>query len=89
MAISQITPVTQLIRDHLSVLSKLGNGPVVLASRSKPAAILLSVHDYQSLEEDAKRWRRQLLADQRSKALQDDPHLAVSFDGLEQGLHDA
>jgi PHD/YefM family antitoxin component YafN of YafNO toxin-antitoxin module len=67
MAIAQITPVTQLIRDHLSVLSKLINGPVVLAQRSKPTAVLLSVNDYEKLladSESAKHYRRLIAADQ-------------------------
>ncbi len=66
MAVSQFIPVTTLLRDHLSVLGKLINGPVVLASRSKPAAILLSVGDYEKLladSESVKRYQRNQRAD--------------------------
>lgn len=49
MHIPQIEPVTSLSKDYRSVFSKLDNGPVILASRSRPAAVLLSVDDYEKL----------------------------------------
>ncbi len=67
MLVSQFIPVTHLIRDHLSVLGKLSNGPVVLAQRSKPTAVLLSVDDYEKLVSDSeagKRYLRMIAADQ-------------------------
>lgn len=63
----QIEPVTTLARDHKSVFAKLDIGPVFLAHRSKSAAVLLSISDYEKLlvdAEDAKRFRRMLKADQ-------------------------
>lgn len=63
----QIEPVTTLARDHKSVFAKLGAGPVFLAQRSKSAAVLLSIGDYEKLvadAESAKRFRRLIKADQ-------------------------
>ncbi|MDQ3250143.1 MAG: type II toxin-antitoxin system Phd/YefM family antitoxin [Chloroflexota bacterium] len=71
MLVSQFTPVTHLIRDHLSVLGKLINGPVVLAQRSKPTAVLLSVNDYEKLVADSeagRRYLRMIAADQAREA---------------------
>jgi len=39
----QIEPVTSFIKDHKAILGKLDQGPVFLAQRSKPAAVLVSV----------------------------------------------
>lgn len=85
MAISQIAPVTQLIRDHLSVLNRLVDGPVVLAQRSKPAAVLLSVNDYEKLladSEDAKRFRRTIKSDQAFKEMNAGNYVELSPDEI-------
>ncbi len=39
----QFEPITSIQRSPAKVLSMLTDGPVILANRSKPAAILLSV----------------------------------------------
>jgi PHD/YefM family antitoxin component YafN of YafNO toxin-antitoxin module len=40
--VQQIVPITDLRLAHLKVFSLLKNGPVILAQRSKPAAVLVS-----------------------------------------------
>jgi PHD/YefM family antitoxin component YafN of YafNO toxin-antitoxin module len=40
--IPQMAPVSDLKHRHLEVFKRLKNGPVVLASRSQPAAVLVS-----------------------------------------------
>ena len=42
----QIEPVSILVRDYLTVFAKLKDGPVFLAQRSKPAAVLVSVEQW-------------------------------------------
>lgn len=42
----QIEPISNLIRDYLAIFAKLKNGPVFLAQRSKPAAVLVSVEEW-------------------------------------------
>ena len=49
MTMPQIEPVTKLSRDYKTIFAKLSNGPVFLAQRSKPAAVLLSVQEYEAL----------------------------------------
>ncbi len=44
--IQQIVPVTDLRLHHLHVFELLGNGPVVLAQRSRPAAVLVSLEQW-------------------------------------------
>ena len=67
MAIPQIASVTTLARDFKSVLAKLPRGPVFIAQRSGPAAVVLSVGDYEKMTnelEELKRLRRMVKADQ-------------------------
>jgi len=45
----QIEPVTNLSRDYREIFNKLADGPVFLAQRSRPAAVLLSVDDYKAM----------------------------------------
>ena len=42
----QIEPVSNLIRNYLAIFAKLKNGPVFLAQRSKPAAVLVSLEEW-------------------------------------------
>jgi PHD/YefM family antitoxin component YafN of YafNO toxin-antitoxin module len=49
MHIPQIEPVTNLSKAYKLIFAKLDNGPVILAMRSRPAAVLLSVSDYEKL----------------------------------------
>ena len=47
----QFEPITSVQRNPAKVLSMLTNGPVILASRSKPTAILVSVELWDRLVE--------------------------------------
>lgn len=49
MVLPQIESVTTLARDFKAVLAKLPHGPVFIAQRSEPAAVVLSVGDYERL----------------------------------------
>ena len=68
MALPQIESVTTLSRDFKSVLEKLSHGPVFIAQRSEPAAVVLSVGDYAKItneQEELKRLRRIVQYDQQ------------------------
>lgn len=86
MHIPQIEPVTSLSKDYRSVFSKLDNGPVVLAMRSRPAAVLLSIHDYEKLITRLEHF--ELLAEaKRNIAKADaDPSTVISHDELKRLL---
>ncbi|MEZ4659333.1 MAG: type II toxin-antitoxin system Phd/YefM family antitoxin [Caldilineaceae bacterium] len=49
MNLPQIEPVTTLSRNYKALFAKLSKGPIFLAQRSKPAAVLLSIHDYEKM----------------------------------------
>jgi hypothetical protein len=41
MQTPQIEPVTSMVKDHKAVLAMLKAGPIFLAQRSRPAAVLV------------------------------------------------
>jgi PHD/YefM family antitoxin component YafN of YafNO toxin-antitoxin module len=51
MKIPKIIPVTDLRMKHIEVFGMLDNGPVILAQRSRPAAVLVSVQQWDRLME--------------------------------------
>ena len=58
MITPQMESITALSRNHKAVFTKLANGPVFLANRSKPVAAVLSMTDYEQMTEELKRLRR-------------------------------
>lgn len=50
-ATPQIVPITEMRKAHPDVLDLLPNGPVYLAQRSRPAAVLLSTKQWDLLNE--------------------------------------
>lgn len=49
IATPQMEPVSTLIRDHKAVFAKLANGPVWLAARSRPTAVLVAVEEWDQI----------------------------------------
>lgn len=47
--IPQIVPVSDMSTKQAQVLAKLEDGPVILAQRSKPAAVLVSVSEWDAI----------------------------------------
>ena len=92
MNIPQIESVTILSRNYKGVFNKLLQGPVFLANRSKPAAVLLSLHDYEVMANalaELKRLRRLVRADQSFQELKEHPDLAIALDEVERGFANA
>ena len=47
--VQQIVPISEMAIRRQAVMRLLSKGPVVLASRSRPAAVLVSVQDWDAL----------------------------------------
>lgn len=47
--VPQIIPVTDLRLRHVRVFDMLDHGPVILAQRSRPAAVLVSIVDWNKI----------------------------------------
>ncbi len=46
--VQQFEPITHMQTKPTAILAKLADGPVILAQRSKPAAVLVSVEQWDS-----------------------------------------
>jgi prevent-host-death family protein len=61
--VHQIEPITHMQTKPTEVLSLLDAGPVILAQRSKPAAVLVSVAEWDSIADELARLTRIVAAD--------------------------
>jgi prevent-host-death family protein len=62
--INQIVPISDMKVKQPEVLSLLNNGPVVLAQRSRPAAVLVSISQWDKQAEELARLQRIVKGDQ-------------------------
>src|SRR5262245_35281355 len=51
-SVQQIVPISEMKLHHAEVLARLRNGPVILAQRSRPAAVLVSVEQWDAIVEE-------------------------------------
>lgn len=61
--VTQVEPVTRLQRDHAAILAQLPKGPVILSSRGKATAVMLSVDDYDRMRHQIAMYERQFAGD--------------------------
>jgi prevent-host-death family protein len=73
--VPQIVPISDFRIRQAEVLNKLDRGPVYLAQRSKPAAVLLSMNEWEQLQAELKRLRRQKEADRHFAEMRDGNYL--------------
>jgi len=84
--VPQMVTVAELRHKHLEVFSKLEQGPVVIAQRSKPAAVLVSVKTWNRQVQQLRELQLLLLHHKRWAAIEKDPSLLVTDEELEQQL---
>jgi prevent-host-death family protein len=82
----QMATVADLRHKHLEVFIKLRKGPVIIAQCSQPAAVLVSVEQWDALVQRIK--RLELLAEARriNADIERDPVKEISFDELKRRL---
>lgn len=64
--IAQIVPITEMRLHHSEVLAMLAEGPVVLAQRSKPAAVLVSVEEWNLIAAQLKLSQAEVAVDRQT-----------------------
>ena len=82
----QIEPVTSFIKDHKRIIAKLNDGPIFLAQRSRPAAVLVSVDDWDRMVSELENYHFLALLDQRSREMDTDPNASVRWEDAEKEL---
>ena len=56
--IQQIVPISEMKLKQPQIVAMLDNGPVVLAHRSKPAAVLVSVEEWNAISDELAQCRK-------------------------------
>jgi len=74
--VPQIVPISDLRNRHNDVINKLSDGPVILAQRSKAAAVLVSVEEWDQVIKDAKQYRHLAMLERRSQEM-DEGHFVT------------
>jgi prevent-host-death family protein len=81
-----IVPVTDLRYKHNELFKRLSEGPVILAQRSKPAAVLVSVADWNQQVKQIRELQLLLLHYKRRAEMQREPADTVTHEELERQL---
>lgn len=82
--IPDVIPVSQLRTHHKAVFEQVQHGPVILAQRSKPAAVLVSVADWNERERRIEILEAQLKYLEMKRQFAENPPKMVSFDEIEE-----
>jgi PHD/YefM family antitoxin component YafN of YafNO toxin-antitoxin module len=64
--VPQIVPISQMRLDQAAVLEQMDQAPVILAARSQPRAVLVSVEQWNEMVDRLKQleqWQRARIAD--------------------------
>lgn len=77
--VQQIVPISDMRLDQAAVLKRLDKAPVVLAQRSKPRAVLVSVEHWNAMAQELRQYRAREIAAQRAREIEADPTMLVPF----------
>ena len=79
-----VIPVSQLRDQHKEIFNQIEQGPVILAQRSKPAAVLVSVADWNAREKRLEILEARLKYLEMKRQLEEHPPRMVTFDDIEE-----
>jgi len=82
----QMASVTELRNDYLTLFAKLKNGPVVLAQRSKPAAVLISAAQWDDIARRLDQYELLAQADRIDAEMDADPSKVVTHEELKRRI---
>ncbi len=89
--VQQIVPISDMKVDQGAVLAKLDKAPVVLAQRSKPRAVLVSIKQWDAIAKELRQLRVREVAAMRAKEINADPSILIPFTDeelIERGVLD-
>lgn len=82
----EMATIADLRHKHLEVFAKLDKGPVVIAQRSKPTAVLVSIPQWNDIARRLKQLELLTEARRISDEMTTDPNKSISHDELRQQL---
>ena len=81
--IPDVVPVSQLRGNHKKIFGQIEKGPVILAQHSKPAAVLVSVENWNDREKRIEVLEARLRYFEIKQQFEENPPKLVSFDEIE------
>ncbi len=82
----QTVPISELHLNQNKILSMVGKAPIFLTQQSKPAAVMVSVDEWNRITTQLRNHELLQLARQRIAAAELDPSLLVSDEELTQQI---
>src|SRR5262245_12349014 len=82
--IPDVVPVSQLRDNHKQIFNQIAQGPIILAQRSRPAAVLVSVADWNAREKRLEILEARLKYLEMKRQSTENPPKLVSFDEIEK-----
>ncbi len=80
----EIVPVSHLRGKHKEVFRQIETSPVILAQHSKPAAVLVSVADWNAREKRLEILEARLKYLEMKREFEENPPRLVAFDEVEE-----
>jgi prevent-host-death family protein len=81
-----VVPVSDLRGRHKEIFQKIEHGPVLLAQHSRPAAVLVSVADWNAREKHLELLEARLKYLEVKRQYEENPPTLVSFDEIEESV---
>jgi prevent-host-death family protein len=79
-----VVPVSDLRGRHKEIFQKIEDGPILLAQHSRPAAVLVSVADWNAREKQLELLEARLKYLEMKRRYEEDPPKLVSLDEIEE-----
>lgn len=81
-----VVPVSQLRGKHKEIFRQIEDGPILLAQHSRPAAVLVSVADWNAREKQFELLEARLKYLEVKRQFEENPPRLVSFDEIEESV---
>jgi prevent-host-death family protein len=81
-----VVPVSDLRGRHKEIFQKIEDGPILLAQHSRPAAVLVSVADWNAREKQLELLEARLKYLEMRRQYEENPPTLVSFDEIEEEI---
>ncbi|MCL4826980.1 MAG: type II toxin-antitoxin system prevent-host-death family antitoxin [Caldilinea sp.] len=82
----EVVPISQLRDKHKEILRQIADGPILLAQHNKPAAVLVSVDDWNARERQLELLEARLKYLEMKREFTENPPNLISFDQIEESL---
>jgi len=79
-----VVPVSQLRDKHKQIFNQIAQGPIILAQRSRSAAVLVSISDWNAREKRLEILEARLKYLEMKRQFVENPPKLISFDELEK-----